>query len=136
MADSLTLPERFALLGLLTQVGEASDAVLDVELGITIEDEEREHLVDLGYLTARQAGAVWTYELTDRGWRRCEDEMAGPTPPGADAATRLLYAIIRHFSVYMRRSGLRVADLFTDDELPGSALPVAADVPGRVDSNT
>jgi hypothetical protein len=116
LTDALTLPERFALLGLLTQVGEASDAELAAELGLAIEDEEREHLVALGYLTVRQTGQVWAYELTDRGWRRCEDEMAGPTPPGADEATRLLYAIIRPFAAYMRRRGLRVADLFVDDE--------------------
>lgn len=115
--DSLTLPERSVLLGLLTLTGEASGATLVAELDITIEDEEREHLVGLGYLTARRLGRAWTYELTDKGWRRCEEELARPAPPGAPEATRLQYAITRKFAAYMARSGLRVADLFAGEPI-------------------
>jgi hypothetical protein len=113
--DSLTLAERSLLLALMTLKGEASDATLAAAYD-TFDETERGHLVALGYLTARPAGRAWAYELTDKGWRRCEEELASPTPAGAPEATRLQYALTRKFAAYLARNNLRLADTFADDE--------------------
>jgi len=115
MTDSLTLAERSVLLALMTLKGEASDATLAAAYD-TFDETEREHLVGLGYLTARQTGRAWAYELTDKGWGRCEEELGAPTPAGAPEATRLQYALTRKFAAYLKRNNLRLADTFAADE--------------------
>ncbi|WP_460748852.1 hypothetical protein [Myceligenerans cantabricum] len=139
MPDSqLTLPERSALLALMTLNREVSNAGLADELGIKIEKRSRERLVELGYLKVWQTGRyrAWMHELTDEGWRRCGDELGSPTPSGAPKATRLQYALTRRFAAFMARSDLRVADIFVPDDAP--AVPddepavAAVDIADRV----
>lgn len=132
MADShLTLPERSALLALMTLIREASNTSLTDELGITIEKKVREHLVELGYIKAWQTGRyrAWMHELTDEGWRRCGDELGSLTPKGAPKATRLQYALTRRFAAFMARSDLRVADIFVLDDKPTAP---AVDITDRI----
>jgi hypothetical protein len=139
MADSqLTLPERSALLALMTRIREVSNAELAGELGFTIEKKVRERLVGLGYIKAWQAGRyrAWMHELTDEGWRRCGEELGSPTPEGAQKATRLQYALTRGFAVFMARSELRVADIFVLEDEPavseGEPEVAAVDVTDRI----
>ncbi|WP_460706448.1 hypothetical protein [Myceligenerans halotolerans] len=139
MADSqLTLPERSALLALMTQIREVSNAGLADELGIKIEKKVRERLVELGYIRAWQVGRyrAWMHELTDEGWRRCGEELGSPTPKGAPKATRLQYALTRRFAAFMARSDLRVADIFVPDGEPsaseGEPTLAAVDVSDRI----
>ncbi|MDI5974639.1 hypothetical protein QDK53_00400 [Amycolatopsis magusensis] len=121
MADPhLTLPERSALLALMTLVRKASNADLNDELGFKIDKKVRERLVELGYIVAQQTGRyrAWMYELKEEGWRRGEEELGSPTPKGAPKATRLQYALTRRFAAYMTRSEKRVADIFVLDGAP------------------
>ena len=132
MSDTqLTLPERSALLALMTLTREVSNAGLADELGITIEKRARERLVELGYIRAWQTGRyrAWMHELTDDGWRRCGDELGSPAPKGAPKPTRLQYALTRRFAAFMARSDLRVADIFVLDDEP--AVP-AVDLTDRI----
>ncbi|WP_036968223.1 hypothetical protein [Promicromonospora kroppenstedtii] len=132
MADTqLNLPERSALLALMTLTRETSNAGLADELGITIDRRARERLVELGYIRAWQTGRyrAWMHELTDEGWRRCGDELGSATPKGAARATRLQYALTRRFAAFMARSDLRVADVFVLDDEP--AVP-AVDITDRI----
>ncbi|WP_406631846.1 hypothetical protein [Amycolatopsis sp. WGS_07] len=129
MADPhLTLPERSALLALMTLIHEATNADLDNEVGFKIKKEERERLVELGYIKAWQTGRyhAWVHELTDEGWRRCGDDLGSPTPEGAPKATRLQYALTRRFAAFMARSDLRVADIFVLGDEP------VADIADRI----
>ncbi|MFD2792967.1 hypothetical protein ACFS27_05335 [Promicromonospora vindobonensis] len=132
MSDTqLTLPERSALLALMTLTREVSNAGLVDELGITIEKRARERLVELGYIRAWQTGRyrAWMHELTDEGWRRCGDELGSPAPKGAPKPTRLQYALTRRFAAFMARSDLRVADIFALDDEP--TVP-AVDITDRI----
>ncbi|WP_336158714.1 hypothetical protein [Amycolatopsis sp. VC5-11] len=132
MADPhLTLPERSALLALMILVHEASNANLSDELGIRIKKEEREHLVELGYVKAWQTGRhrAWVHELTDEGWRRCGDELGSPAPERATRATRLQYALTRRFAAFMARSDLRVADIFVLGDKP---IAQSVDITDRI----
>ncbi|WP_423463348.1 hypothetical protein ACO229_00505 [Promicromonospora sp. MS192] len=115
MADTqLNLPERSALLALMTLTQEVSNAGLSDELGIKIERGTRERLIELGYIRAWQTGRyrAWMHELTDEGWRRGGEELGSPAPQGAPKATRLQYGLTRRFAAFMARSDLRVADIF------------------------
>ena len=132
MSDpQLNLPERSALLALMTLTREVSNAGLADELGITIEKRARERLVELGYIRAWQTGRyrAWMHELTDEGWRRCGDELGSPTPKNAPKPTRLQYALTRRFAAFMARSDLRVADIFVLDDEP--TVP-AVDITDRI----
>ncbi|MFI8527981.1 hypothetical protein ACIGB8_26205 [Promicromonospora sukumoe] len=132
MADTqLNLPDRSALLALMTLTREVSNAELADELGIRIERAARERLVELGYIRAWQTGRyrAWMHELTDEGWRRCGDELGSPAPKGAPKPTRLQYGLTRRFAAFMARSDLRVADIFVLDGEP--AVP-AVDVADRI----
>jgi len=128
MADTqLNLPERSALLALMTLTREASNAGLAAELGMTITRGTRERLIELGYIRAWQAGRyrAWVHELTDEGWRRGGDELGSPAPKGAPKSTRLQYGLTRRFAAFMARSDLRVADVFVWDDEP--VVPAVAD---------
>jgi hypothetical protein len=116
----LTLPERSALLALMTLTREVSNAGLADELGITIEKKSRDRLVELGYIRAWQTGRyrAWMHELTDEGWRRGGEELGSPAPKGAPKATRLQYGLTRRVAAFMARSDLRVADIFALDDEP------------------
>lgn len=99
MADSLTLEERSVQLGLMALIGEACDITLAAELDITLKVTEREHLAEAGYLTTRQTqDMAWMYELIDKGWRRCEEELASHAPEGAPGVTWLQHAITQKFA--------------------------------------
>lgn len=132
MADpQLTLPERSALLALMTQIREVSNPELADALGVVVDKKVRERLVALGYIRVWQTGRyrAWMHELTDEGWRRCGDELGSPAPERAPKPTRLQYALTRRFAAFMARSDLRVADIFAlDDE---SAAP-AVDTTDRI----
>lgn len=133
MADTqLNLPERSALLALMTLTREVSNAGLTDELGITIDRKARERLVELGYIRAWQTGRyrAWMHELTDEGWRRCGDELGSAAPKGAPRPTRLQYALTRRFAAFMARSDLRVADIFVLDDEPKTVPTV--DITDRI----
>ena len=135
MADSeLNLPERSALLALMTLTREVSNADLAGELGVTIEKRVRERLVERGYIRAWQAGRyrAWMHELTDEGWRRCGEELSSPPPARASKQARLQYGLTGRVAAYMARNDLQVADIFGLED--GLAAVAPDDVAGRIRS--
>ena len=112
--DQLSIPERAALLALMTLVEKASNSDLKARYGFTIEKPVRERLVELGYIVAAQTGPHRSFvvELTDEGWRRCREELAEAAPKGANRGYRVLYGVLRCMDTYMTKSGLKMSDVF------------------------
>jgi hypothetical protein len=137
MADvSLSLPERSALLALMSFVKEASNTDIHARYGFTIDKKVRDRLLDLRFITAhksRELRGAFVHELTEEGWQHGREELAAEVPKGAQKAYRLLYGIMHVFEAHMTRARLTVADVF----VPGSApeIPQAAvDAAGRIRS--
>jgi len=130
---SLGLPERSALLALMTFVDKASNPDIDTRYHFKIEKKVRERLVDEGFITAYQAKELrnaFVHELTDKGWRHCRDELAAGVPKSAEKGYRLLYGVLRCVDAHMTRSRLELADVFVPDGVPESSQargPVAVD---------
>jgi hypothetical protein len=113
--DQLSIPERAALLALMTFVKEASNPDLRARYGFTIEKEVRQRLQDeLGYITATKTGPnrSFMHELTDEGWRRCREELAEAAPKGAEKGYRVLYGVLRCLDIYLTKSGQKMSDVF------------------------
>lgn len=135
---SLSLPERSALLALMTFVGKASNADLKERYNFTIDKKVRERLVEIDFVTAskvRELRGAYVHELTEKGWRHCRDEFVADVPRRAQRPYRLLYGVLRCIDAYLTKSGLELADVFNPDgaqQRPANGEIV--DVDGRVEA--
>ncbi|MDQ3404628.1 MAG: hypothetical protein M3548_14765 [Actinomycetota bacterium] len=134
MDDRLSLPERSALLALVTFLDEASNTDIAGRYGFTIDKTVRVRLEGLGYLTSRRGtapGKPYVHELTDLGARRVRDELAATTPDGAPRAYRLMYGLFPYLDGFMRGAKVELADIFRDHDESVDPEP-ATDVEGRI----
>lgn len=115
----LSIPERSALLALMTFKDTASNPEIRERYGFTIDKPVRERLSQCGYLQATQPkGQTWVHELKDEGWARCREELTTPLPGKAPKAYRVLYGILGCLDQYLTASTLTLADLFNPPEKP------------------
>jgi hypothetical protein len=115
----LRVPEKAALVALMTFVREASNVELAERYQFTIDKQTRDRLVDLDLITCYRgsaAGKPYVHELTDRGWRQCRAELTSPVPNGTHKAYRLLYGVLQSLDAHLHRAQLELADVFPGDE--------------------
>ena len=113
MQDRLGIKERAALLALMAEAAEVSNADLKRSLGFALDGAARRKLNDLKFVTSRRKGnAPFDHELTEMGWAWCAKEMSAATPQRAGSAGGALYAVLAALSRYMKRTDLRLADIF------------------------
>jgi hypothetical protein len=127
---SLSLPERSALLALMTFVKEASNTDIHAVYNFTIDKKTRERLVDLRFIVAHQAKELrgaFVHELTEQGWQHCRDELAAEVPAGAQKSYRLLYGVLHRLDGHMTRARLQMADVFVPDESDSTGEPAPDD---------
>ncbi|CAM3906289.1 hypothetical protein KIPE111705_30860 [Kibdelosporangium persicum] len=119
----LTLPERSALLALMTFVGEASNTEIKDRYRFTIDKGTRERLKELDLITvhqARQLRNAYVHTLTEEGWRRCREELDAEPSGRVDKGYRLLYGVLRLLGEHLTRWDLKLADLFNEKPQPDS----------------
>lgn len=117
----LSIPERSALLALMTFTETAANPEIRERYGFTIDKPVRESLIEAGYLTAtRPKGQTWVHELRDEGWARCRTELTAPLPDRAPKAYRILYGILSCLDQYLTASTLTLADLFNPLDKPAA----------------
>ncbi len=115
----LSIPERSALLALMTFVTETSNTEIRERYGFTVVKKVREQLAAHGYLTAqRAAGGAYVHELTDKGWARCREELAAPAPGGAQRGYRILYGVLHCLDRYLSAADLTMADFVAVQDKP------------------
>jgi len=115
----LSIPERSALLALMTFVTETSNTEIRERYGFTIDKKVREELIAHGYLVTRKAVRnTYLHELTDKGWARCREELAAPTPDRAQRAYRILYGVLHCLDWYLSAAGLTLADFLAVQDKP------------------
>jgi hypothetical protein len=117
MSDApLSIPERAALLALMTFVDEAANPDLRARYGFAIDGKVRTRLRDDGYLgdyrDNRGPGRPFVLHLEDKGWQWCRDELRVPPSAQTPMKYRLLYGVLNAIDLYLRRSGCTMDEFF------------------------
>jgi hypothetical protein len=125
MTDRLENSHVSALFVLMGLSRAASNTELQEIAGFTIVGKVRQDLNDQQLVRSTRANgrAPYVHELTDTGWHRCEDLLTTELTGRATAPGKALHVVLTGVDRYLRRAGLRLADVFqpapeiTRDEL-------------------
>jgi hypothetical protein len=109
--DGLSGRERAVLFALLAEARKVSNPELAALIGIRLDGQMRRRLNDLKLVESEKQGRAFAHELSDAGWRWCNDElMAGPADRGG-SLERSHYLLFGLFARYMAVARLSLADL-------------------------
>ncbi|MGW5051381.1 hypothetical protein [Actinokineospora sp. NPDC004072] len=137
--ERLTMRERAALLVLMAEARELTNAELRELAGFTLDGDSRRKLNDLGLVTSTKSGRAFVHDLTDSGAVRCQAELSAPRPPRAGYAGGALYALLAGLRRHLEATGGTLGELFAADlgrrvegayralaPRPGDAVPLRA----------
>lgn len=93
-ADQLTHRERAALLVLLAEGREMTNADLREVAGFTLDGQPRRRLVDDRLITAEKRGRRYHFEITDDGAKRCRTGLDAPLPARSGYLGGALHAVL------------------------------------------
>jgi hypothetical protein len=129
--DQLTPQERLALIALMVAAREVSNTELKEIAGIELTGAPRRRLNELKLVTTSTTSRPFRHELTDRGARRCRDELGAPRPARAGSYGGVLFAVLDSLRRYSDQAGPRLGEIFTPDveRLVRSAYRELADAP-------
>ncbi|MCO1653973.1 hypothetical protein [Pseudonocardia humida] len=113
--DQLPAQDRLALFALMAAAREVTNAELKQFAGVELTGAPRRRLNELKLVDTRKDGRSFRHVLTDRGWRRCQDELAAPRPPRAGSYGGVLFALLDGLRRYTERSGPRLGEIFQPD---------------------
>lgn len=83
--------------------------------GLKLDGASRRRLNELKLVDSRKGGRSFRHVLTDRGWRRCQDELGSPRPPRAGSYGGVLFALLGGLRRYTEQSGPRLGEIFQPD---------------------
>ena len=86
MLAGLGIRQRSVLLILMAEAVEVTNPDLLARWGLTLDGAARRQLNDMGLVASRKVGRSFAHELTDKGWRWCDDELTAAVPPRAGSA--------------------------------------------------
>jgi hypothetical protein len=128
MTDRLGHKQIAAMFTLMVLGREVPNQELEEVVGFTLTGPERTGLKELGYIESDRTGPRRSYVhlLSESGWDWCQKELAEGGPPpqrGLSPLASALYVLLGGLEGYLRRTNLRLADVF------GPAAEDPADVP-------
>lgn len=102
------------MFALLAEAREVSNPELEERVGFRLDGKERRKLNDLKLVTSEKHGRAYAHELTDAGWRWCNDELsAGPGGTrGSKEIERAFYALLAGLGRYLEATEQSLADIF------------------------
>ncbi len=127
--DALSAKERAALLGLMAEAREISNPELREIVGFPLDGKERRRLNDRKLVTSGRRGRSFVHELTDAGWRWCQEELTAGRPPRSSYLGGACYALLANLSRFLDRADLRLADVFGRTDEPFRPALAAAPAP-------
>jgi hypothetical protein len=135
--DALSAKERAALLGLMAMAREISNPEFRKIVGFALDGKERRRLNERKLVTSELRGRSYVHELTDPGWRWCEEELSAGRPPRAGYLGGACYALLANLSRFLDRADLRLADIFgrTDEPLRLAPPPTPSTAPVTPDGD-
>ncbi len=113
--EKLSAQEHLALIALVVAAREVTNAELREIAGIELSGPPRRRLNELKLVETRKVGRSFRHLLTDRGARRCQDELAAPRPPRSGGYGGVLFAVLDGLRRYGEQSGPRLGEIFTPD---------------------
>ncbi len=131
-SDRLSPKARASLFALLAEAKQLSNPELEERVGFRLDGKERRTLNDLKLVTSEKRGRAYAHELTDAGWRWCNDELsAGPGDSrGSKEIERAFYAFLAGLGRYLDVTEQSLADVFKPRQ---KARPLAqADVEAQI----
>jgi hypothetical protein len=126
--DALSAKERAALLGLMVVAREISNPEFREVIGFALDGKERRRLNERKLVTSELRGRSYVHELTDPGWRWCEEELTAGRPPRSGYLGGAFYALLANLPRFLGRADLRLADVFGRTDEPLRLAPPAAPV--------
>ena len=120
------------MFALLAEAREVSNPELAERAGFRLDGKERRTLNDLKLVTSEKRGRAYVHELTDAGWRWCNDELsAGPGGSrGSKEIERAFYALLAGLGRYLEVTEQSLADIFKPRQK--AQPPTQADVETQI----
>jgi hypothetical protein len=113
--ERLTMRERAALLVLMAEARELTNAELRDLAGFTLDGACRRRLNELGLVISTKAGRAYVHDLTDDGAVRCQTELSVQRPSRAGYAGGALYVVLAGLRRHLEATGGTLGELFTAD---------------------
>jgi hypothetical protein len=113
--DQLTVRERAALLALMAEARELTNAELRAVAGFTLDGRYRRRLNEQKLVTSRKIGRSLAHELTDDGWAWCTAELSARRPDRAGYLGGACYALLSGLARRFARNGEQLSDVFQPD---------------------
>ncbi|MGM1062760.1 hypothetical protein [Saccharothrix sp. Mg75] len=113
--ERLGLRERAALLVLMAEARELTNAELRELAGFTLDGVHRRRLNDLGLVVSTKVGRAYVHDLTDEGAVRCGAELSASRPPRAGYAGGALYVLLAGLRRHLEATGGSLGELFSPD---------------------
>ncbi len=141
MLAGLGIRQRSVLLILMAEAVEVANPDLVARWGLTLDGAARRQLNDMGLVASRKVGRSFAHELTDKGWRWCDDELSAGVPPRAGSAGGALYAVLAGVGRYLQHAGLGLGEVFGaaaaaagSDPAPGNTASGTDPAPGDTEA--
>lgn len=132
----LSLPQFGALLMLMAETGQATNAVLKQRYGATIDGQLRMRLNEAKLVESHKQGRGFEHVLTDAGWARAAEELRGGVNVPSRTGTVVARVLLSWLGSTVRRGERSLAELFAPDELLGATAgtdgDTGIDTEGRV----
>lgn len=109
--DELTGADQAVLLVLMAESRPVRNPEL-AQLGPELKKLNRERLNRLGLVETSKPGTSYVHELTDQGWRLCQDMFSAAAPQLSKGQGKALYTLLRSLGRYLAREDLIPADVF------------------------
>jgi hypothetical protein len=109
--DELTARQRAVLFALLAEARQVANPELEALIGVRLDGAERRDLNDRKLVESVRVGRAFAHELTDKGWRWCNQELAATPGERATGLERAHYRVFGVFARYLDAAGLSLADI-------------------------
>ena len=131
--DDLTVRQRAVLFALLGGARPVANPELEALVGVRLDGAERRDLNDRKLVESARAGRAFAHELTDAGWRWCNQELAAAPGERAGSLERAHYRVFAVFARYLDAAGLSLADVVRESEAESGAES-EADLSARIEA--
>jgi hypothetical protein len=125
--DDLTVRQRAVLFALLGRARQVANPELERLIGVRLDGAERRELNERKLVESVKAGRAFAHELTDKGWRWCNEELAAAPGERAGSLERAHYLVFGQLARYLDAAGLSLADIVRPDANADAAADANAD---------
>jgi hypothetical protein len=133
--DDLTVRQRAVLFALLGEARQVPNPELKQLIGAGLDGAERRDLNARKYVESIKLGRAYAHELSDAGWRWCNEELAAAPSERAGSLERAHYKVFGLFARHLDAAGLTLADIAVPaPDVPASTTANAADLTAFIET--